>query len=128
VRPTPPKNAEERAMRRCISSGRLPATCTGNQLSKRVLKIVERHPGREVSIVAHAARELGITQARVRDLCRNGAIPAEMTDGGQFRIPREVLDKLKREGVPALPRPMPKQRAGGGYRGASPPRASGPSG
>lgn len=32
VRPTPPKNAEERAMRRCVSSGRLPATCTGNSL------------------------------------------------------------------------------------------------
>jgi hypothetical protein len=32
VRPTPPKNAEERAMRRCISSGRIAATCTGNQL------------------------------------------------------------------------------------------------
>lgn len=31
-RPAPPKNAEERAMRRCISSGRLPATCTGNSL------------------------------------------------------------------------------------------------
>jgi hypothetical protein len=31
-RPTPPKNAEERAMRRCVSSGRLPATCTGNSL------------------------------------------------------------------------------------------------
>jgi len=30
--PAPPKNAEERAMRRCISSGRLPATCTGNSL------------------------------------------------------------------------------------------------
>jgi hypothetical protein len=30
--PTPPKNAEERAMRRCVSSGRLPATCTGNSL------------------------------------------------------------------------------------------------
>ncbi len=29
---TPPKNAEERAMRRCISSGRLPASCTGNSL------------------------------------------------------------------------------------------------
>jgi hypothetical protein len=28
----PPKNAEERAMRRCVSSGRLPATCTGNGL------------------------------------------------------------------------------------------------
>jgi hypothetical protein len=30
--PTPPRNAEERAMRRCVSSGRLPATCTGNSL------------------------------------------------------------------------------------------------
>ena len=30
--PAPPKNAEERAMRRCVSSGRLPATCTGNSL------------------------------------------------------------------------------------------------
>jgi hypothetical protein len=28
----PPKNAEEREIRRCISSGRLAATCTGNQL------------------------------------------------------------------------------------------------
>jgi hypothetical protein len=28
----PPKDAEERAMRRCVSSGRLPATCTGNSL------------------------------------------------------------------------------------------------
>ena len=30
--PTPPKTPEEREMRRCVSSGRLPATCTGNQL------------------------------------------------------------------------------------------------
>jgi hypothetical protein len=30
--PPPPKNAEERSMRRCVSSGRLPATCTGNSL------------------------------------------------------------------------------------------------
>ena len=29
---TPPRNAEEREMRRCVSSGRLPASCTGNQL------------------------------------------------------------------------------------------------
>src|SRR5215471_5110480 len=55
----------------------------------------------------HAARELGVTQARVRDLCRNGAIPAETTDGGQFRIAREVLERLKRDGVPAMPKPMP---------------------
>jgi hypothetical protein len=32
VQVTPPKNAEERQMRRCVSSGRLPASCTGNQL------------------------------------------------------------------------------------------------
>lgn len=31
-RPAPPKNAEERAIRRCVTSGRLPATCTGNSL------------------------------------------------------------------------------------------------
>jgi len=30
--PPPPKNAEERAMRRCVSSGRLSTTCTGNSL------------------------------------------------------------------------------------------------
>jgi hypothetical protein len=32
-----------------------------------------------------------------------------MTDGGQFRIPREVVEKLKRDGVPAMPRPLPNQ-------------------
>ena len=30
--PPPPKTPEERAMRRCVSSGRLPTTCTGNSL------------------------------------------------------------------------------------------------
>jgi hypothetical protein len=30
--PAPPKNVEEREMRRCVSSGRLPSSCTGNQL------------------------------------------------------------------------------------------------
>ncbi|MBS1822722.1 MAG: hypothetical protein JST61_12235 [Acidobacteria bacterium] len=30
--PTPPKTPEERQMRRCVSSGRLPSSCTGNQL------------------------------------------------------------------------------------------------
>ena len=31
-RPAPPKNAEERAIRRCVTSGRLAASCTGNSL------------------------------------------------------------------------------------------------
>ncbi len=30
--PAPPKNAEERALRRCVSSGRLASSCTGNSL------------------------------------------------------------------------------------------------
>ncbi len=30
--PAPPKNAEERAIRRCVTSGRLPSSCTGNAL------------------------------------------------------------------------------------------------
>jgi hypothetical protein len=30
--PAPPKNAEEREMRRCVSSGRLASSCTGNSL------------------------------------------------------------------------------------------------
>jgi hypothetical protein len=30
--PAPPKTPEEREMRRCVSSGRLPASCTGNSL------------------------------------------------------------------------------------------------
>jgi hypothetical protein len=64
VRPTPPKNAEERAMRRCISSGRLPATCTGNQLlgafSQMVGQVVpsaakEPPPGPEIAGVFEGA-------------------------------------------------------------------------
>jgi hypothetical protein len=30
--PAPPKNAQERDIRRCVTAGRLPATCTGNSL------------------------------------------------------------------------------------------------
>ena len=36
----PPKNAEERALRRCVSSGRLPASCTGNSLLGAFSKMV----------------------------------------------------------------------------------------
>jgi hypothetical protein len=36
----PPKNAEERAIRRCVSSGRVAATCTGNLLLGAFSQIV----------------------------------------------------------------------------------------
>ena len=64
ARPTPPKNAEERAMRRCVSSGRLPATCTGNQLLGGFSQLVgqvlpsaakEHPPGPEIAGVFEGA-------------------------------------------------------------------------
>ena len=54
-----------------------------------------------------AANELGVTQARIRSLCQNAAIKVEVTDGGQFRIPKSELDRIKREGLPKIPRPFP---------------------
>ena len=42
VRINPPKNAEERAIRRCISSGRIAATCTGNLLLGAFNQIVSQ--------------------------------------------------------------------------------------
>jgi hypothetical protein len=61
---TPPKNAEERAIRRCVSSGRVPATCTGNLLlgafSQMVSQVLpsaakEPAPGPEIAGVFEGA-------------------------------------------------------------------------
>jgi hypothetical protein len=60
----PPKNAEERAIRRCVSSGRIPATCTGNLLLGAFNQIVsqvlpsaakEAAPGPEIAGVFEGA-------------------------------------------------------------------------
>ena len=42
AQPAPPKNAEERAIRRCVSSGRIVATCTGNSLLGAFSQIVSQ--------------------------------------------------------------------------------------
>jgi hypothetical protein len=64
VRINPPKNAEERAIRRCISSGRIAATCTGNLLLGAFSQIVsqvlpsaakEPAPGPEIAGVFEGA-------------------------------------------------------------------------
>src|SRR5580658_9261136 len=55
-----------------------------------------------------AARELRITQAKVRALCESEAIDSICTDGGQYRISKEEIERLKREGLPAIPRPLPE--------------------
>jgi excisionase family DNA binding protein len=54
-----------------------------------------------------AARELGVSSAQVRALAESGAVQAESTPGGQWRIPAGELDRLKREGLPSIPRPLP---------------------
>jgi len=54
-----------------------------------------------------AAKELDVPQSRIRALCSARAIACEVTAGGQFRIPTAEVARLKRDGVPAIPRPLP---------------------
>jgi len=69
-----------------------------------------------------AARELHATQDRIRALCQAEAIACELTAGGQFRIPRTEVERLKLEGLPTVPRPLPNgenvtaERRPGGQR------------
>lgn len=55
-----------------------------------------------------AARELGITQTKVRALCESEAIDSVCTSGGQYRISKDEIERLKREGLPPIPRPLPE--------------------
>lgn len=54
-----------------------------------------------------AARELGVSQDQIRLLCHAKAIKAEFTAGGQYRIAQADVERLKRQGVPPAPRPLP---------------------
>jgi hypothetical protein len=52
-----------------------------------------------------AAKRLGISSYRVRQLCEAGVIAdAELTDGGQWLVPALSVDKLSRDGVPPTPK------------------------
>ena len=53
------------------------------------------------------ARAVGISQSDVRALCASGAIRHEVTPGGQLRIPQSEVERLKRDGVPPIARPLP---------------------
>ena len=70
-----------------------------------------------------AARLLAISQAQLRALCEAKSVTASMTSGGQWRVPYEEVERLKAEGVPPAPRPMPMpdgtapRRANGGRNG-----------
>jgi excisionase family DNA binding protein len=54
-----------------------------------------------------AAQELGASQDTVRALCNSGVIRAVPTNGRQWRIPAREVERLKREGLAPVPRPMP---------------------
>jgi hypothetical protein len=58
-----------------------------------------------------AARELGTSLALIRILCETRAIAAETTPGGHWRLPAAVVERLKRDGLPQIPRPLPTQSA-----------------
>src|ERR1017187_6424397 len=57
------------------------------------------------------ARQLGTTLATVRVLCENGAIASETTPGGHWRVPASEVERLKRDGLPPIPRPLPTESA-----------------
>lgn len=55
-----------------------------------------------------AAHQLGgVSQARIRALCQSGAIAAETTPGGQWRISDAEIARLRTEGLPPVPRATP---------------------
>ncbi|MBI3695328.1 MAG: helix-turn-helix domain-containing protein [Acidobacteria bacterium] len=56
-----------------------------------------------------AARELDTSPAALRSLCSSGAIDHKTTEGGQYRISKAVLEQLKRDGLPSVPRPLPDE-------------------
>ncbi len=65
------------------------------------------------------ARQLGTTLAAVRILCENRVIAAETTPGGQLRVPASEVERLKRDGLPPIPRPLPIGTAPSARNGTS---------
>src|SRR5450755_1187806 len=58
-----------------------------------------------------AAHQLSASQAQIRALCDAGAVESESTPGGQYRIPAGEVERLKRTGLPSVPRPLPQKTA-----------------
>jgi excisionase family DNA binding protein len=56
------------------------------------------------------ARQLGVTQAKIRALCEAGAIEATKTPGGQWRVAADEVEKLQNDGLPPLPHQLPEAR------------------
>jgi len=57
-----------------------------------------------------AARELGVTQGKIRALCASGAIRSKCSPGGHYYVPKDEVERLKQEGLPAAPHPLPQAK------------------
>jgi hypothetical protein len=53
------------------------------------------------------ARQLGTTLAAIRVLCEKRLIAAETSPGGHWRVPASEVQRLMRDGLPPVPRPLP---------------------
>src|SRR5579871_100877 len=61
-----------------------------------------------------AAAELGISPHHMRKICEANLIEAEKTPAGQWRVPGQEVNRLKKDGVPPIPvtaEPQPKARS-----------------
>jgi len=56
------------------------------------------------------AEELNVTQDLIRRLCQAGVIKFELSPGGQLRIAKSEVERLKQTGLPPMPRPLPGAR------------------
>jgi hypothetical protein len=52
-------------------------------------------------------------------LCENRVIAAETTPGGHWRVPASEVERLKRDGLPPIPRPLPTESAPPARNGAA---------
>ena len=78
----------------------------------RTRKPNRRHAGsRAFFSTGQAAQELGTSIPKVRALCETGMIEAEVTPGKQWRVPVAEVERLKRDGLPPIPRPIPEESA-----------------
>ena len=112
----PPKNAEERALRRCVSSGRLPSSCTGNSLLGAFSSMLTSTLGSlGVGAQANAAPVAGPVMAGVFQGA--GSWRLDFIDGGvlvncSFLSPNQEAYSLKFEGnrtaliINTRPRPL----------------------
>lgn len=51
-----------------------------------------------------AANELGVSSYKIRRLAENGLIPDAEFSGSQWHIPTAAVERMKKEGVPPLPK------------------------